>query len=198
MDALPRIQLRTEPDDEVQPKSPRLTILDVFVLTACCAVGMMISRLILGENGQRELGASVEAVGFAVVVPCLFGGLIVGHPLTLSIHRTTRRRQGPISVGEACGITPIASIAFLFLLGCICFALAALGLDDNVPGLIIVLALILAFMANIGAAVISVVCTIERIANRQTAPWTDTLGAITATLSGGTLLFFFFAVLSYR
>jgi hypothetical protein len=182
MDDLPNIHWRTERNVGLKPMSPRMAIVDVFVLTACCAVGLGFLRWNFGENSLNndhdgDLGWTV----FGMTLLCLFSGLVLGHPVIMAIHYLTGRRIGPLSFGESAGLVPSISTLALLLCAFICELIDQFLPDGFALFVICVLGYIL---VNLGGGILAMLFAVTLFGNRDLATWTTCLGTAAALVPG--------------
>lgn len=177
-------------------KDARLTILDLFVLTACCALGMAFVR-IASALGGTETVPRIDAVTVitGVIMPCLVSGLIVGHPLLVVLHTMTGRRQEALTFGEAAGLVPMLSTAALVLIG---FLVASVSPIVPVADGIFFLCIAAYALTNIGISMLAFIYGLMLISNRDLATWTNCLGTAAALIPGAYALLVFVAVLISR
>ncbi|MDZ4781110.1 MAG: hypothetical protein SGJ19_12725 [Planctomycetia bacterium] len=171
-------------------KPTRLTILDVLVLTGCCALGMGIARwLASSESDANPFGSSVEAFVFGVALPCLFGGVVFGHPALLATLTITDRRPHDLTFGEILGLMPaiscLASLAFVAMFRSSSNPLSPEELMANL--------FFFFFLLNLfgGFAAAALMC--YRITTRAGMPWTDYFGILVAMMPTALVVLLLFA-----
>ncbi|MDZ4781111.1 MAG: hypothetical protein SGJ19_12730 [Planctomycetia bacterium] len=187
MDDLPNIHWRTERNVGLKPMSPRMAIVDVFVLTACCAVGMAFSRWNFGENNlNNDYESDLGWTFFGMTLMCLFSGLLLGCPMIMALHFVTGRRSGPLTFGEVAGLVPGLSI--LTLVAC-AFVGEAVG-DTISLDAFFVLIFGSCMLLNLGASILAMLYIAMLITNRDLVTWTSCLGTASALVPGAIVLLF--------
>lgn len=192
MNDLSNIHWRTERNVGLKPMSPRMAIVDVFVLTACCAVGMAFSRWMIGaSDSDNDAGNDFGSAIFGVTLLCLLSGLVLGHPVTMALHYATGRRRGALTFGEGAGLVPglstAALVACVFLGDAVGDALAAEAFFVLIFGSFILL--------NLGASILAMLYIAMLITNRDLVTWTSCLGTAAALVPGAMVLVFFITVM---
>jgi hypothetical protein len=167
----------------------RLTILDVLVLTGCCALGMGITRWLASDGNANPFGFGFEALVFGVALPCLFGGVVFGHPALLATLTITDRKPHELTCGEILGLTPaiscLGSLAFVAMFRSSPSPLSARELIANF--------LFFFFLLNLFGGLGGAVLLYYRIATREAMPWTDYFGILVAIVPTALVVLLLFA-----
>lgn len=186
MDDLPNIHWRTQRNAWLKQTGTRLTIFDLFILTTCAAAGMLIARGMIGERALSQLNASPGEIVFGALLPCLVSGVMIGHPVVMTIHWLTGRRLGLTwTAGEAMGLVPCISALLLITIGLIGAALDELFGSAGPIEPLFACTLVGVLFANIVLPFFAVAYVVDRFTNARAVSWTDTLGLLAAFLPSG-------------
>jgi hypothetical protein len=184
--------------DEVEAQGPRMTLMDLLVLTACAAAGLALGRWLIGEELSQRRTVEASTVLFGMVFPGLIGALILGHPVILLLHAATgRRRQVPMRLGEIIGLVPGTSLALLAVVLFASVAIRRWGVDAAFLGKIAIGAVILCILANAITTLVGVANLGSYYDDRLCPRWTDVLGTSAALLPAAMALTLFMSALIY-
>lgn len=161
----------TQPTDD---RVHRLILLDIFILTACCALGVAFIEWIW-RGGQGE--STIDALIFRAVLPCVSGGVYFGHPALLAAFTWTGRRSGKLSFGEAIGFVPAATIAVAWALSRLVSASQGVDMLD-----MLYLNLLFLGLPNGISAILATTYIQHQISQREPIAWTDGFGVFAAIL----------------
>ena len=160
------------------PRFPRFTIVDAMVLTACSAAPMGFVRWMISQDPDARAFTFNWISGLmGVAVPCMFGALVLGHPVLLLLHYLTGRRNGRPTIGEIGGLVPSISLVIVVLV-----SLAAAQDDDFAPPARGVAEIM--FVANLCLSGGALVYLLASCIPRRFQPWTDTLATGAALFFG--------------
>jgi hypothetical protein len=170
---------------------PRFLISDLLTIMAASGVGIWFVRSVLGINVTVNAQPTLLAILLGVVVPCLAGGLIVGHPAIIALQLISYRRPVILSAGEVMGLVPFVSIAIVVF----CW-LADNYIVADAWGWVVFGTFWLGCLANVVAGVFAAVYFLDRLGGPVAMRWTDIYGAAAAVLGGSLILATFLAVFS--
>jgi len=172
--------------------NPPLNISDLLVVAASSGCGMWLTRFMLGPSVSANASPTPLSITFLMLIPCVAGALVVGHPAILALHFVSRRRAARLTACELLGVVPFVTISLL-LSAYFCDIL----IRDPTWGVVVVGAFVNFCFANVAAGVTAVVLFLER---RQSLScyWTEWSGALAAALTGAAILLTFAAVLSFQ
>jgi hypothetical protein len=184
--------------DETEAPAPRMTLIDLFVLTACAGVGLGLGRLLIGADALRHQAVEASTVLVGVVCPGLFGALILGHPVVLLLHAVKgRRRHVPMRFGEIIGLVPGISLGLFVVFLLACLVISGLVEDDAILAKFAFAAGMLCLLANAVNVVVGVIYLGVLFEDRRRPRWTDALGTSAALLPGAMALTVFMLAMIY-
>jgi hypothetical protein len=180
MDEVSPDQWREEPEASQWPRGPRLSILDLFILTACCAAGMALFVGVRNSVEEPDFPSALTALIFGVIAPSAFGGVVFGYPALMLSFALKGRLQRPLTLGEVVGLAPGVAIGVGIAASWLLHAIAVeTETDSPLMALyywFMALLVFLTFLAPIAA----VAYYIHRCKHDVAVPWTDTFGIVAA------------------
>lgn len=172
---------------------PPLAISDLLVVVASSACGLWLTRGMIGASAASNATPTPLTITLLTALPCVAGGLIVGHPAIVALHFATRRRATRLSACEALGTVPLATFSLVWF-AFFCDAL----IRDSSWGAVVVGSFISSCVANVVAGVIAVVLLLDRYGGPKPLHWTDWSGAAAVAFMGGAILLLLMIALSYQ
>lgn len=169
---------------------PPLSISDFLVIVASSGCGMWLTRFMLGASVTSNVAPTPLSIILLMVVPCIVGALIVGHPAILALHFASRRRATRLSGCEVLGIVPFVTISLVALA-----YIADILIRDSRWGVVVVFSFANFCFANIVAGVTAVVLFQER-RKGPSLYWTEWSGMLAGVLTAAAILLSFAAALS--
>lgn len=179
-----------------EPRGPRMLLVDVFLLTACTAVGLALGRWAFGHEWARQPSLDALTFLFGLVFPGLFGALVIGHPVLMLVHSATGRRHGAmLTFGEMVGLVPGVSLAALSLVLFLCWWVDTVVDAVHAQQVIAACSTVLFALSNATASLAATFYLLNCLAEWRACSWTDLLGACAALQPGLLLAALFVAAL---
>lgn len=151
---------------------------------------MWLTRFLLGAGMSSNVALTPRSIMLFMVIPCVAGTLIVGHPSILALHFASSRRVTRLSACEWLGIVPFVTISLVVLA-----YIADILIRDPSWGVVVVFSFANFCFMNFIAGVIAVVLFLDRW-KAPSLYWTEWSGTLAAAFTGAAILQSFAAALS--